>query len=69
MRRVREGTIGILPAGALGVGFFYQLTRELTQNDGCVFFLERAGSKSAAALRAQGELTHRRWARQLIACR
>ena len=39
MRRVREGTIGILPAGALGVSFFYHLTRGLTENDGSVFFL------------------------------
>ncbi len=56
MRRVREGAIGILPAGALGVAFFYQLTRELTANDGSVFFLERSASSSAAALRAKGEL-------------
>ena len=56
MRRVREGTIGILPAGALGVSFFYHLTRELTKNDGATFFLERAGSQSAGALREKGEL-------------
>ena len=56
MRRVRDGTIGILPAGALGVSFFHQLTRHLTQNDGAIFFLERQGSKSTEALRARGEL-------------
>ena len=56
MQRVRPGTIGILPAGALGVALFYQLTRELTANDGKVFFLERAASSSAEALRAKGEL-------------
>ncbi|MCI0540863.1 MAG: hypothetical protein L0Z50_37155 [Verrucomicrobiales bacterium] len=56
MRRVREGTIGILPPGALGVSFFYHLTREFAQNDGTVIFLERGGSKSAQALRARGEL-------------
>lgn len=54
MRRVREGTIGIVPAGALGVSFFYHLTRELTKNDGSVFFLERTGSHSAQALREKG---------------
>lgn len=56
MRRVREGTIGILPAGALGVSFFYHFTHGFTQNNGAVFFLERAGSKSVQALRARGEL-------------
>jgi ketopantoate reductase len=56
MARVRAGTIGILPAGALGVSFFYHLTRQLRADDGGVFFLERPGSKSAAALREKGEL-------------
>src|SRR4051794_1681519 len=56
MRCVREGTIGISPAGALGVAFFYQLTSELADNDGTVFFVERTGSKSTAALRGKGEL-------------
>src|SRR5437899_11299258 len=51
-----HGSIGILPAGALGVSFFYQLTRQLEQVDGTVFFIERSGSGSAAALRAKGEL-------------
>src|SRR5258705_3772555 len=48
--------MAILPAGALGVSFFYQLTRELAQNDGTIFFLDRQGSKSAEALRERGEL-------------
>ena len=56
MGRVREGTIGILPAGALGVALFSRLTHRLAINDGSVFFLERLASSSAAALRAKGEL-------------
>ena len=56
MRRVREGTIGILPAGALGVGFFFHLTRSLAEDDGRVFFVGRAESQSAEALRHAGEL-------------
>ena len=47
--------VGILPAGALGMSFFYHLTRQLRQVDGQVFFLERTGSESAKALRARGE--------------
>jgi hypothetical protein len=56
MQRVRAGTIGILPAGALGVSFFYHLTGRLKADDGNVFFVERPGSRSAAALREKGEL-------------
>ena len=56
MGRVREGTIGILPAGALGVSFFYYLTHRLTRNDGAVFFLERAGSQSAGARQERSEI-------------
>ncbi|HEY0551527.1 MAG TPA: hypothetical protein VGF13_18125, partial [Verrucomicrobiae bacterium] len=56
MHRVRAGAIGILPAGALGVALFHQLTRKLAANEGAVFFLERSASRSAAALRAKGEL-------------
>lgn len=59
MRRVREGTVGILPPGALGVAFFYHLTRELRENDGRVFFLARSGSRSAESLRAMGDLVIR----------
>src|SRR5687768_11667887 len=50
------GTVGILPAGALGVAFFHHLTRELRVMDGTVYFLEREGSASGAALRAAGTL-------------
>jgi hypothetical protein len=56
MQRVRESTVGILPAGALGVSFFYHLTGELQNDDGQVFFVERTGSQSAAALKENGEL-------------
>ncbi len=47
--------IGILPSGALGMSYFYHLTRHLQQLDGQVSFLERTGSQSAKALRAKGE--------------
>src|SRR5687768_12645613 len=50
------GTVGILPAGALGVAFFHHLTRELRVMDGTVYFLEREGSASGAALRAAATL-------------
>ena len=56
MGRVHQGCLGILPAGALGVGFFYHLTDELQRLDGSVCFLEREGSASGAALRASGSL-------------
>ncbi|WP_287127680.1 hypothetical protein [Candidatus Cyanaurora vandensis] len=46
-------TVGILPPGALGVAFFYQLTRELTELER-VFFLSRRGSASAQGLQALG---------------
>jgi hypothetical protein len=57
MRRVRAATVGILPAGALGVSLFHHLTGGTTRIDGGVFFLERAGSQSAAALRHSGGLS------------
>lgn len=54
---MRRGTIGILPVGALGVGFLFHLTRELTEiSDQQVVFLERQGSRSAQALRQAGEI-------------
>jgi hypothetical protein len=56
MRRVREGTVGILPFGALGVGFYYHLTAKLSRRDHRVCFLERPGSKSAEALRNSNHL-------------
>ena len=49
------GGVGVLPAGALGMSFFYYFTQQLRHIDGQVFFLERSGSASAKALRAQGE--------------
>jgi hypothetical protein len=47
-------TVGISPPGALGVAFFYYLTSRLSQNDGKIRFVERAGSRSAAALKDAG---------------
>jgi ketopantoate reductase len=55
MARTAVGGVGILPAGALGVSFFYHLTQQLRHIDDQVFFLERNGSASAKALRAHGE--------------
>lgn len=56
MAFLNKGDIGILPAGALGVSFFYHLTGKLKQLDGSVYLLERRGSKSAQALRKNGEI-------------
>ena len=56
MGRVHQGCLGILPAGALGVAFFYHLTGELARLDGSVCCLERQGSASGAALRSSGVL-------------
>jgi hypothetical protein len=53
---VRHGTVGILPVGALGVGFVCHLTRGLEAMDGSVRFIERSGSPSAQALRTKGAL-------------
>lgn len=53
---MRLGTVGILPVGALGVGFLFHLTQELAEVDGTIFFLERPGSASAQALREAGEI-------------
>jgi hypothetical protein len=55
MLAFQPGTVGILPPGALGVGFFYHLTRQLTEYSQ-VAFIERRGSASAGALRAGGHL-------------
>jgi len=73
---MKKGCVGILPAGALGVAFFYHLTNELSQIDGRVNFLERTGSPSGAALRKAGslrvgEVTLTRpeiWRPDLLAC-
>ncbi len=56
MGRVQQGSLGILPAGALGVAFFYHLTGKLARLDGRVCFLERENSPGGAALRADGAL-------------
>jgi hypothetical protein len=56
MPKRRIGTVGITPAGALGVAFFYHLTAGLTRLDGRVHFVEREGSASGAALRGAGGL-------------
>lgn len=56
MTAIQKGSIGILPPGALGVGFFYHLTRELAQLDEDTFFIERRHSKSAASLRESGQI-------------
>jgi hypothetical protein len=48
--------VGILPSGALGIAFFYHLTRQLRHIGDQVFFLERKGSASAKALRVQGQV-------------
>lgn len=47
--------VGILPAGALGMSFFYHFTHQFGYIDDHVFFLERSGSASAKALREQGQ--------------
>lgn len=54
---IEEGSIGIVPAGALGASFFYYLTHRLQHVEGSVRFLERPGSSSGAALRDSGRLT------------
>ena len=51
-----KGAIGILPAGALGVSFFYHLTQALSRLDSLVFFVERLGSSSGQILRDAGSL-------------
>lgn len=56
MSRFIPESIGILPAGALGVGLFYHLTRQLTEIDRSVFFVGRSGSASAQSLQARGEI-------------
>lgn len=56
MPKRRSGTVGITPAGALGVAFFYHLTGRLSRLDGSVCFIQRDGSSSAAAMRTAGSL-------------
>ena len=52
----QRGTVGILPAGALGVGFFYHLSRKLEAKDRKVFFLSRSDSRLGKALLEKGAL-------------
>ena len=56
MKAIRHGSIGILPAGALGAAFFSRLTAGLTKVDGSVFFIGRSGSASGRALAEGGFL-------------
>jgi hypothetical protein len=51
-----RGSVGILPAGALGVGFFHHLTELSGRLDGSVVFLDRPGSSSSRAMHAAGGL-------------
>jgi hypothetical protein len=51
-----QGSVGILPVGALGVGFYFHLTRQLEDLDRPVFFVERSGSTSSQALLEAGSL-------------
>lgn len=53
---VIPGSVGILPPGALGVSFFYHLTRQLSALNARVFLLERQNSASAKALHERGKL-------------
>ncbi|MGJ3252761.1 MAG: hypothetical protein ACFE0J_16765 [Elainellaceae cyanobacterium] len=57
MAPIIPGMFGILPSGALGVGFFYHLTDQLTRMTNDVVFIERRGSLSAQALRESGTLS------------
>jgi hypothetical protein len=56
MPPLRQGAIGILPAGALGVSLYYHLTAQLRNISEQVYFVARAGSASSQALRAQAKL-------------
>jgi hypothetical protein len=56
MPPLREGAIGILPAGALGVSLFYHLTAKLRNLSEQVYFVARAGSASSQALSAHEKL-------------
>ncbi|MDF5719618.1 MAG: hypothetical protein PUP91_03815 [Rhizonema sp. PD37] len=51
-----KDSVGILPAGALGVSFFYHLTNQLTQVDDQIYFLERRNSGSSQFLKTSGEI-------------
>lgn len=55
MAGMMKDGVGILPAGALGMSFFYHLTYQLQFIGDQVFFLERNGATSVKALRERGE--------------
>jgi len=54
MAELEPGTVGIVPASALGVAFFHHLTRGSSAIDASVQFLERPGSSSGRDLRESG---------------
>src|SRR5215204_5721963 len=56
MSALRQGAIGILPAGALGVSLYYHLTGQLKNISEQVYFVARAGSASSQALTAEQKL-------------
>jgi hypothetical protein len=56
MPMLRQGAIGILPAGALGVSLYYHLTGQLRDLSDHVYFVARAGSASGPALSAHEKL-------------
>src|SRR5687768_5134890 len=80
MPPVLHESVGIMPAGALGVSLFYHLTGGLERLDGSVYFIERSHSPSAGLLRELDHLvvvdsrgTHRIglgsiWAPDLLKC-
>ena len=53
---IQPNTVGIMPAGALGVAQFYWLTDQAKDFSGHVFFMERKDSRSAAQVRDEGKL-------------
>lgn len=53
---IQPNTVGIMPAGALGVAQFYWLTDQAKDFSGRVFFMERKDSRSAAQVRDEGKL-------------
>ncbi|MGH8021388.1 MAG: hypothetical protein ACREIA_24530 [Opitutaceae bacterium] len=51
---MRKNSVGILPVGALGAGFFHHLTDDSRVVDGAVMFFDRPGSASTRAIHAAG---------------
>ena len=52
----RSGKVGILPMGALGVAFYFHLTRQLGAVEETIGFIERTGSATIKAQRARGSV-------------